>query len=289
MGHIRTLLAGALATCLLSAATGAKAADCGGAVPCPVAQGFYHMRLPAGWDGKSALPTAVFFHGYGGNASEVIEDEAMAKVLSDLGVLLVAPNGNDKRWSYPAKIQGPRDDFAFVDSVLDDLDKRLPIDHSRLWATGFSIGGSMVWYLACYRGERFAAFAPIAGAYWEPMPATCPSGPVSLRHIHGTSDKTVPMGGRSLGGGRFKQGDVLKSLAQLRARDGCPEEPTGTSAHGPFACKLWSADACASKREIELCLHPGEHEIDSAWVAEDYAWVDSLAKARGHAMVAPPQ
>ena len=107
--------------------------------------------------------------------------------------------------------------------------------------------------------------------------------------IHGTSDKTVPMGGRSLGGGRFKQGDVLKSLAQLRARDGCPEEPTGTSAHGPFACKLWSADACASKREIELCLHPGEHEIDSAWVAEDYAWVDSLAKARGHAMVVPPQ
>ena len=286
--NILSKLACAAVFCLLAAAPGARAAECGATVPCPVAQGFYHMRVPPGWDGKSLLPAAVFFHGYGSTALEVMEDEAMGKVLADLGVLLVAPNGDEKRWSYPAKIQGPRDDFAFVDAVLDDLDKRLPIDHSRLWATGFSIGGSMTWYLACYRGERFAAFAPIAGAYWEPMPVTCPSGPVSLRHIHGTSDKTVPMAGRSLGGGRFKQGDVLKSLAQLRARDGCPETPTATSAHGPFACKSWSADACASKREIELCLHGGEHEIDPAWIGEDYAWVDGLAKARGHAgLVAP--
>ena len=39
--------------------------------------------------------------------------------------------------------------------------------------------------------------APVAGAYWEPLPETCPSGPMSLRHVHGLADPTVPMKGRS--------------------------------------------------------------------------------------------
>ena len=35
------------------------------------------------------------------------------------------------------------------------------------------------------RGQAFAAYAPIAGAFWLPMPANCPGGPVNLSHIHG--------------------------------------------------------------------------------------------------------
>ena len=254
---------------------------CGGLEPCAVATGVYFMSLPKGWDGKSALPTAVFFHGYGGTGEEVMKDEGLVNTLSDLGVLLVAPTGDNKGWSYPAKIQGPRDDFAFVASVLDDVEKRVPVDHARLFATGFSIGGSMTWYLACLMGERFAAFAPIAGAYWEPMPQTCPSGPVSMRHIHGVTDKTVPMGGRSLRNGQFKQGDVMRSIAQLKTRDRCQVSPPRSEQRGALMCQTWEADACGSGKEIELCLHPGEHEIDPAWVADDYRWVDGLAKAKG--------
>ena len=274
---LKTLFAAVLSSGLALA----PAIACSDTTPCTVATGFYYIKTPAGWDGKSRLPAAIFFHGYGGTAAEVMQDEAMGKVLSDLGVLLVAPNGDNKGWSYPAKIQGPRDDFAFVASVLDDVEKRLPVDRGRLYATGFSIGGSMTWYLACLMGERFAAFAPIAGAYWEPMPQTCPSGPVSMRHIHGTSDKTVPMGGRSLRNGAFRQGDVMRSIAQLKSRDACPAEPTRTEQHGNMSCQIWAAGVCGSGREVELCLHPGEHEIDPAWVGDDFRWVDGLARAKG--------
>ena len=264
--------------CLLTANS---ALACDAQTPCTVANGLYYLRTPAGWDGKKALPVAVFFHGYGATAQEVMTDDAMGNILSDLGVALVAPNGNDKNWSYPGKLQGTRDDFAFVASVLDDVEKRIPVDHARLFATGFSIGGSMTWYLSCLMGERFAAFAPIAGAFWEPMPQTCPSGPVFLRHIHGTSDKTVPMAGRSLRGGQFRQGDVMRAIAQLKTRDACPAEPTKTEQHGTMQCQTWTTSACSSGREIELCLHPGEHEIDPAWVADGYRWVDGLARAKG--------
>ena len=256
------------------------AAPCGDAVDCHVSHGFYRMRIPTGWDHKTPLPTAVFFHGYNSSADEVMHDEGLGKMLSERGVLLIAPNGKGKQWGFPDAKPGPRDDLSFAREVLDDVEQRLPIDRERLWATGFSLGGSMTWYLACYMGNRFAAFAPVAGAYWEPMPVACPSGPVSMRHIHGTADKMVPMTGRTVGNGQFTQGDVLRSIAQLRARDGCPETPTTLQQRGTMTCRTWAASACSSKHEIELCLHPGEHEIEAGWIADDYAWVDGLAKAR---------
>jgi polyhydroxybutyrate depolymerase len=260
-------------------ALASPAAACDDKSRCEVKDGFYLVRPPAGWDGKSPLPTAVFFHGYHGSAPDVMKDEGLGRTLSDLGVMLVAPNGNDTTWNFPGLQQGGRNDFAFVNAVLDDVEKRFPVDRRRLFATGFSVGGSMTWNIACQMGGRFAAYAPIAGAFWDPLPTACPGAPFSLRHVHGTADNTVPMKGRWVGKGRFKQGDVLESMNRLRQFDGCPEEPTATQADGAMVCRTWSAKACRSGRELVLCLHPGEHEIDPAWVADGYRWVDSLARA----------
>ena len=257
------------------------ASACDASTPCEVDQGFYFVRTPAGWDGKSALPTAVFFHGYSGTAQGVMQDEWMAKALSDLGVMLVAPNGNNTTWSFPGILLPGRDDFAFVSAVLDDVEKRFPVDRARLFATGFSVGGSMAWAVACRMGGRFAAYAPIAGAFWEPLPDECPGAPVSVRHVHGLADQTVPMKGRWVGKGKFKQGDVLESMSRLRRFDGCQAEPSRVEVTGTMECRTWAASACSSGKELVLCLHPGEHEIEAEWVADGYRWVDDLARRRG--------
>ena len=60
----------------------------------------------------------------------------------------------------------------------------------------------MVWHLACYRGASFAGFAPMSGTFWEPVPETCPTGPVNLIHYHGTKDPVVPLTGRQIDPGR---------------------------------------------------------------------------------------
>jgi polyhydroxybutyrate depolymerase len=268
-----------VAAMALGAANPAPVAACDATTPCTVENGFYLVRPPTGWDGKSPLPTAVFFHGYHGSAVDVMADEGLGKALSDLGVMLVAPNGNQTNWSFPGKMQQGRDDFRYVDAVLDDVEKRFPVDRKRLFATGFSVGGSMVWNIGCQMGQRFAAYAPIAGAFWDPLPTECPGAPISLRHVHGLADGTVPMKGRVLGQGRFRQGDVLESVRRLRVMDGCPDEPTSTEATGTLNCQTWSAKACRSGREVVLCLHPGEHEIEPGWVAAGYRWVDGLARA----------
>jgi polyhydroxybutyrate depolymerase len=267
----------------------APAHACDDRTPCMIEDGEYFARLPPRWDGRSPLPAVVFFHGYSGSSEGVMADAALGATLADAGILLVAPqgrpeNGSNRSWSFPGKTFPGRDDFAFVRHVLDDVERRWPIDRSRVLASGFSVGGSMTWYVACLMPDRFTAFAPVAGAFWRPEPDSCPGGPVSLRHVHGLADPMVPMQGRPLRGGALHQGDVLRGMATWRAIDGCREVPDAEERRGPLACRTWSAQSCRSNRELVLCLHPGEHEIEAGWILDAFHWMEGLpAKARGSA------
>ena len=111
--------------------------------------GTYMAAEPAGWDGSTALPAAVYFHGWQSTAKAVMNNEAMRQSFSRAGVLLIAPDGLHKTWAHngsPAhRFPDKRDEIAFVDQVLLDVKARWPVDERRLWATGFSQGGSMVW------------------------------------------------------------------------------------------------------------------------------------------------
>jgi polyhydroxybutyrate depolymerase len=250
------------------------ATACPGLDPCTVEGGAYYALPPPGWDGSSPLPATIFFHGYKAPAAGFARDEPFRAAFAAEGVLLVLPVGINDTWAHHGSPSQARDELAFMDAVRADLLDRLPIDTHRLLVTGFSQGGSLVWELACYRGRDYTAFAPIAGAFWEPLPASCPGGPIDLRHLHGTSDRTVPMAGRPIAV-RFHQGDVLQSLAILRRAGGCAEAPdrVGDEPAG-LVCDIW--DRCSSGRELRLCLHGGEHIMPTGWVATIHRWARDL-------------
>ncbi|MCB1541757.1 MAG: prolyl oligopeptidase family serine peptidase [Rhodoblastus sp.] len=270
-----------VAVCILaglaSLAAARAASVCDASTPCEVASGRYYVRPPAGWDGARALPVAVYFHGYRSSAADAMADAALGEALSKAGVLLVAPDGLDGRWTIAGKLSAGRDDIAFVRDVLADLRRRYPIDERRLVATGFSAGGFMVWQIACAAGDLFAAYAPISGAFLDPIPENCPTGPASLRHVHGTADVVVPMSGRWIAGGRVRQSDVDASVARLREIDGCAERPKREERRGELVCRVWPAGACASGREIELCLHGGGHSFEPDWIVDAVNWAGRLA------------
>lgn len=166
-----------LAAIVLLAAVPAIACDV--ATPCEIGSGRYYVRPPVGWDGKSPLPVAVYFHGYRGSGAETMAHEALGLALSKAGVLLVAADGLNGTWTIEGRLSSGRDDIAYVKDVLSDLRKRFPVDERRLVATGFSAGGFMVWQIACQAGGLFAAYAPLSGAFLDPVPERCPTGPVS--------------------------------------------------------------------------------------------------------------
>ncbi len=252
---------------LASLGAAAPASACGPETDCVVEDGTYRIAAPDG-EPKGAI---LYFHGWQGTAEGVMRNGALARVARERDLLLVAPDGRNKTWAYPGSPSQARDDFAFIESVVDDVEARFGITRESTMVTGFSMGGSMAWSVACYRGEGFLGFAPVAGAFWDPIPESCPSPVPNLVHVHGTSDTVVPMEGRPIGDG-WHQSDVRESLAVWYEQASCPQETLYSRPDG-LSCETKVCGPTGDKL-IAICLHDGGHSIRTEWVA--LAW-DQLA------------
>lgn len=263
----------ALALCLCLAA-GAARAGCGtDPAPCTLADGTYHVVLPKGVQGP--IPAIVLLHGFTGAGEEVVRFAPVVDVALARGYAVVAPdglprsNGPGRTWAFHPDRPGPRDEAAFITEVAADAARRFGLDRQRMLLAGFSIGGSMVSYLACAHPDAFPAYAPVAGSFWRPHPAGC-AGPVRLLHTHGLADKTVPLEGREVAAG-FRQGNVYAAMQIWRATDRCGEMPEA-SHRGPFDLQHWTG--CAPGSDLIFALHDGGHRIPDGWADMALDWFE---------------
>ena len=264
-------------TLLCLAPLDALADGCG--VPeaeCPTANGFYRLVLPENASGP--VPALVFLHGGSSTAASVTSNTAMLAELSARGYALIAPEGQTrssrpgKNWSVRDNRILPRDDTAFIAEVLDDA-ARHGIDRRRVLLAGFSRGASMVWDIACHAPTTARAYAPVAGAFWEPLPDSC-EAPVYLFHSHGWTDRVVPIEGRSFRDGTVVQGDVFAGLTVLRRTNGCNlRQPDSAPMEGDGNLWFRNWSACAGGRLV-LMLHPGGHEVPTGWLTRALDWFD---------------
>ena len=237
--------------------------------------GEYRVSPPPGWDGRTPIGTFFFIHGHRASASEMMEYQELSEAVHKLGFMLVAPQGLGDSWGTPGSPgEGKRDEVAFINAVVDDLEKRFPIDRGRLVASGFSQGSAVVWEIACHGDGRFAAFLPVAGVWWHPMPKTCTAPPRPLLHIHGLADPVMPMGGRTLR--TWKQGDVAVAMETMRGYNQCRQAGTRSEQRGELSC-TFETD-CASRAPVALCLHPGDHHTNPVWFMQVKDWLDAALK-----------
>lgn len=262
---------------LLLLAPAAAAQDCGTAQGrCEVALGEYRLALPEGAEGD--VPALLYLHGWGGSPEGVMKNRAMRDRLAGRGYALIAPQGMPRRqggnadWGVRDEGQHPRDDLAFLAQVVEDAAMR-GVDRDRVLLAGFSRGGSMVWDVACHLPDLARAYAPVSGAFWQPLPDGC-EGMVDLFHTHGWTDRVVPLEGRSVADGRLTQGDVFASLAILRRANGCDaRQPDQAPIEGELWFRSWRDCAGGS---IELMLHPGGHGLPEGWLARALDWFEGL-------------
>lgn len=258
----------ALTTLSLSMVGPAKPAECRNEAPCQLQDGEYYIHLPPEFATEQPRGAILFLHGYRGKALNEIRNKRFKAVADELGVAFVAVNGVKGTWSFPSSPRDYRNEFEFFDEVLTDLRKRFGVDRTRTMLSGFSSGGFMTWYTACHDARLFGGYAPIAGAFWKPEPTTCPSAQIPyLFHVHGTSDKVVPMEGRPLGGGRWHQGDVHKSMNVWLRQAGVSETKPQESTYQNLDCETWRPE----EGLLELCLHTGGHSIKADWIKR--AWL----------------
>ena len=251
------------------------AQGCGGAdTPCAVDGGTFHMAVPQGVVPKGIV---IHLHGAGARGRQML-NSGIGRGAVDRGYVFVAPDGYhpgmrfERNWSVRARGSSfDRDDAVFLRSVLADVRGAHGVADAPVLLSGFSRGGSMVWDIACDDPEFATAYAPMAGAFWDDLPETC-TAPVMLFHTHGWNDRTVPLEGRSFGGGAVVQGDVWASLKIMRETNGCDaRQPERNSFDGDFWLRHWT-DCRAGK--IELLLHKGGHGAPQGWAARMLDWFE---------------
>jgi polyhydroxybutyrate depolymerase len=268
----------------LSACGVTAVAGCAGdAAPCTVAGGEYEIELPR--HGEPPLPAVVFIHGYASSGKETLRNRDIVDALLARGYAVIAPNGKEMQWRdgnswtfIPEA--GARDDVAFIEAVRDNAAKRFGIDKRRMLLAGFSVGGSMVSYLACAAPNAFPAYAPLSGGFWRPHPERC-SGPVRLLHTHGWTDRTVPLEGRILSGHSSEdpnviaQGDIFRTMEIWRMANDCSQLAADDFVTtGPFWRRSWTR--CTPGSALELALFPGGHRIPPVWADFVLDWFEAL-------------
>lgn len=275
------------AAAVLMLGAGGAAACPGAGDACGTPQGGYHAILPS----NSGAGMVLFLHGYGGTGAGVVANTAFVASITSRGYAVIAPQGMPRRpgdtggsWNAFAD-PDRRDDVAFLREVLDDAAARFGLNRGRVLAAGFSGGGMMVWRVACDAPGDAAAYAPIAGLLWRPLPATC-AGPVRLFHTHGWSDPVVPIEGRSVAGGRITQGDLFEGLKLLRGANRCARDnPDAYDVLGQYQRRIWSD--CAPGASLVLAVHPGGHRIPVGWAAMALDWFESMPDSGRAALDAP--
>ncbi|MEL6967678.1 MAG: prolyl oligopeptidase family serine peptidase, partial [Pseudomonadota bacterium] len=161
---------------------------CGEDTDCKLGDRTYRIAVPA--DGEPPKGAIIFAHGYRGTAAGVMRNRSMKRAVTGLGLALVAPKSARQDWDIPnAPRPGKFLEKAYFRDLKAALVERHGIDGDRIMMSGFSAGGMMVWNTACHMGDLFAAYVPIAGTFWYPVPDQCTTLPVSIIHIHGTSDR----------------------------------------------------------------------------------------------------
>ncbi|MEO1328191.1 MAG: alpha/beta fold hydrolase [Pseudomonadota bacterium] len=261
---------------------GAAAETCGATdAPCVITvageSGVYNVETPPRSD-DAPIPALVFLHGWGGSGEGQMRSRALVESVTARGYAFIAPTGqprgegrNGARWN-AFGTQALRDDVAFLRAVAQDAAERFNLDRDRILLGGFSGGGMMTWRVACDAPDDFAAYAPVAGLLWRPLPDAC-AGPIRLLHTHGWSDPVVPIEGRSVAGGRITQGDLFEGLDLLRRANGCvKDDPDAYAEDGPFWRRVWTA--CAPGSALEMALHKGGHTTPRGWSAMALDWFE---------------
>jgi len=219
----------------------------------------YDLHVPPTYDGRTALPVVLAFHGGGGNRASqrklscptgaTTEPGCLDARADARGFIVVYPDGtgvptlapDTRTWNAGGGTGGWQcvsgyacnhavDDVQYVRDLLTDL--RTAVHVGKVFATGMSNGAALAHRLACELPGQLAGIAPVGGENQvQAATSTSCAGPVPVLDIHGTADPCWPWAGGAvscLDGNPGAKVSVADSLAAWRARNGCDPIPSDT-------------------------------------------------------------
>jgi polyhydroxybutyrate depolymerase len=179
------------------------------------------LQTPQTVDFNARYPLVLVLHGYGANGFVQEAYFGLGAPVNRGEAFVLSPDGlidstNKQFWNADpvcCDFDGKHpDDVGYLGGLLDDVLESWPIDPHAVIVVGHSNGGFMAYRLACERSDVITNIVVLAGVAAS---VTCqPEKPVSVLHVHGTADDTVPFSA------------AQPSFSEWATRNGCATTTT---------------------------------------------------------------
>ena len=241
----------------------------------------YILSVPTNYVNTKAYKLVIAYHQRDGNDLQMYANKYYhLQPLSNDSTIFVAPNGqlnNAPCTGMSDKGEGscgwpnPNDsDMNFADAMVKAVQESFCVDTNRIFATGWSYGGSMSYATACARplGATNGYIRAIAVYSGSQLSGQCtPSKPVGYYASHGTSDSVLCYDGNSSG---CQVGNGLQLAQNFAKANGCTWATPQKVTSGNHVCT--SIMGCTSGYPTEFCSFNGDHTPDPKDSNQGESW-----------------
>jgi poly(3-hydroxybutyrate) depolymerase len=133
-------------------------------------------------------PLVISLHGLNQDINYQKNQAKWELVADTAKFVVVYPAGEGNSWD----ISGNKD-TDFILAIIESMVTRYGIDRSKVYVSGFSMGGMMSYHVANKIADKVAAIGPVSG-YLFANPVSS-SRPMPIMHVHGTTDDVVNYSG----------------------------------------------------------------------------------------------
>ena len=156
---------------------------------------YFRLTTPTS-DAATKLPLVLAFHGGGGAEEDFQQQNEFDQLAQQEQFIMVYAIAEEDRTAAEGEwflntAATSRDDNDFAQAMVAELSSAFCIDHSRLYAVGYSLGSMFTYEVACQLNHQFAAVASFAGTM-PVAPESCDlNGNMAVLHIHGKLDYII--------------------------------------------------------------------------------------------------
>lgn len=225
---------------------------------------YYRVHLPQNVPPTQPVPLVIAMHGFSADMG-FAANYGFSPVSDTANFIAVYPQGDNvfglaSGWRIGTPFDGNKSDVQFVSDLIDTLQGQYLIDSTRIYTTGFSMGGFMSHILGCELSNRIAAIGAHSGTASNATLAACnPGRKVPAIHFHGTNDLVINhQGGNFNGFLQFVSArNVMDHWAMIDSCMGTIDStrlPDVGNDGANITVDRWVYNDCKDSSEVELYL-----------------------------------
>jgi polyhydroxybutyrate depolymerase len=256
----------------------------------------YLLFAPSTINSMKPAPLVIALHGGLGSAAQFEANSGLSEFAESNGFYVVYPNGISaienqailQTWNAgdccgPA-VQKNVNDIVFIESLIKHLKNSLSIDKRRVFVIGHSNGGMLAFKLACELSDEISGIGVQSASLG--INQCQPTFPVSVVHIHGTSDNNFPIDGgvgSGIAGVPFRSARF--AVDSLATSNKCEASPETSKIKENADLAIYSWKKCASNVGIRYIIvdgashawmgHPAQSNFANSYVGVPYEKLDS--------------